>query len=71
MPTRTKKITVVTNAVYGTEAIYLNGKLEFEDDIVYACDICEVAGSGPVILKHEVCELESSSWPEILEDWNG
>jgi hypothetical protein len=64
-----RRLTVVTDS-NGPEAIYVNGKLAFSDDTVYATDICRCAGDGPIVIAHEQCEFQDWRWwwPEKLKD---
>lgn len=57
----------------GNEAIYLDGKLVFDSDTVFAWAVGEYAGDGPVIVKHHNVEdfnpdSEESEWPESFSD---
>lgn len=69
MSEKPKVLTVLTE-FSGQEAIYVDGVLAFRDDTVYACDIVQQAGDGPVLIRHESCEFSGDhwEWPENLGD---
>lgn len=64
-----KTLTCITDTNSGDEAIYVDGVLKQTDVTIYACEIAEHAGTDPVLIRHEICELiDGLPWPEKLED---
>lgn len=64
-----KTVSVVTD-LNGREAIYIDGVLNRREDTIYAADISDAAGDGPILFEHLNCEFEGeeSNWPERLRD---
>lgn len=67
MQERNKHLTVVTCMESGHEGLYVNGDLVTQDSTIYACDIAEHAGDGPVNFSHVAVEMQADSYPDKFE----
>jgi hypothetical protein len=65
----TKTVTVVTETD-GQEALYVDGILKMHDETIYASDIAEYAGDGPILFRHVHVDYSTDAWtwPDKLED---
>jgi hypothetical protein len=65
----TKVLTVVTERTDGIQALYVDGILRDEEEVVYFTEALKFVEPGePVLMEHHDVDLpESVAWPETLQ----
>lgn len=67
MSKKIAKITVV-NDLDNHQCLYENGKVCFQDETVYACDLIHAANGRLIDLQEVTIESVHEEWPDLLSD---